>query len=168
MVRPSRDLVGAAGPPDGYMLREFRDDDAAAYGELFRLAWPDEGTLAYTRAHALPGGFLVMEEGASGLLVGSCVAFAPETPAHPDDGSLGWLVVDPEHGGRGLGRLLAASVTNRLVREGYTRPWLGTEDDRLAAIGIYRALGWQPHLYEAGMDARWRDILEQLDARRTQ
>ena len=166
MVRPARTPVDVPVLPDGYTLREYRDGDEAAYHDLFQLAWPDLGTLPHTRKHALRGGFLVVQANTSGLLVGSCVAFSPETPAHGENGSLGWLVVDPAHGGRGLGRLLAATVTNRLVEEGYALPWLGTEDDRLVAIGLYRSLGWEPHLYEAGMEARWRDISERLGAER--
>ena len=162
LVRPQRERVAVRRLPAGYTLRTFRDGDEDAYAELFRLAWPDEGTLPHTRRHALPGGFVVIEHAASGQLVASCVAFEPESPGHQGDGSLGWLVVDPQHGGRGLGSHVAATVTNRLVREGYARPWLGTEDDRLAAIHIYLSLGWQPHLYTVGMDERWREIFARL------
>jgi mycothiol synthase len=162
MVRPSRDRVAVGRTPAGYALRPFVDADAYAYNELFRLAWPDEGTLPYTVAHALPDGFLVVEREFSGELVASCVAFAPETERRGPNGSLGWLVVDPAHGGRGLGKLLAATVTNRLLDEDYVMPWLGTEDDRLIALRIYLDLGWEPSLYEAGMEARWRDIFGRL------
>lgn len=83
-------------------------------------------------------------------------------PRHAADGSLGWLVTDPAHGGRGLGALVAAAVTARLLGEGYTRPWLGTEDDRLTAIAICLRLGWQPLLYAGDMERRWRDIFARL------
>ncbi len=162
MVYPSRGRVRMPPLPRDYTLRPLRDGDEPAYDDLFRLAWPDVGTLAYTRAHALPDGLLVVEDGATGQLVASCVAFAPESPRHEGDGSLGWLVVDLAHGRRGLGTIIAATVTNRLIDEGYSLPWLGTEDDRLAAIGIYLALGWQPHLYADGMEQRWRAIFARL------
>lgn len=163
MVRPSRERISVSRLPAGYRLRTFADGDERAYGDLFRLAWPDEGTLEHTRKHALPGGFLFVEDEASRQLVASCVAFAPETPSHAENGSLGWLVVDPAHGGRGLGRLIAGTVTNRLLDEQYALPWLGTEDDRLAALHIYLAFGWEPHLYEEGMEARWRAIFDRLE-----
>ncbi len=162
MVRPSHTRLSVGPLPIGYILRGFQDNDEPAYEELFRLAWPNEGTLPYTRSHALPGGLLVVEEQPTGQLVASCVAFAPETPSHGANGSLGWLVVDALHGRRGLGKLLAATVTNRLVEERYALPWLGTEDDRLVAISIYLALGWQPHIYQSGMEARWREIFDRL------
>lgn len=167
MARPSRERVAPATVPRGYSLRAFADADAAAYDELFALAWADMGTLPYTRAHALPGGFLVVEHAESRQLVASCVAFSPGTgdARHAANGSLGWLVADPAHGGRGLGALAAATVTARLVDEGYARPWLGTEDDRLVAIAIYLRLGWQPLLYAEEMEQRWRDIFARLGRR---
>lgn len=145
-----------------YGPRVFMDGDEPAYDALFRLAWPETKTLLHTRQHALEGGFLVVEHEETGELVGSCVAFAPETPSHAANGSLGWLVVDPAHGGRRIGRWLAASVTNRLLEERYPLPWLGTEDDRVAAIHLYLSLGWEPHLYTDGMAERWQSILTRL------
>lgn len=162
MVRPSRQRLSVPMLPRGYVLRAFSSGDERAYQELFRLAWPEDGALPHTRAHALAGGFFVVEEDATSRLVASCVAFAPETPSHGENGSLGWLVVDAAHGQRGLGTVLAATVTNRLIEEAYILPWLGTEDDRLVALGIYLGLDWQPHLYEEGMEERWRKILTRL------
>ena len=154
MVRPSRERLDVPSLSRGYTLRSFRGGDELAYDELFRLAWPDVGTLAHTRAHALPSGFLVVEHDATAQLVASCVAFEPESRRHAVDGGLGWLVVDPAHGRRGLGRVVASAVTNRLVEQGYAVPWLQTEDDRGVAIAIYLDLGWQPHVYAEGMEAR--------------
>jgi mycothiol synthase len=163
MVRPSPERVAVPAVPDEYRLRTFAPGDEAAYQALFHLAWPDEGALAHTLRHALPGGFVVIDEFASGALVASCVAFGVESPdLHPNDGSLGWLVVDPAHAHRGLGRICAATVTNRLLDEGYAMPWLGTEDDRLVAIGLYLRLGWEPSLYADGMQERWTEIKQRL------
>jgi GNAT superfamily N-acetyltransferase len=163
MVRPSRERVSVPSLPPGYTLRTFRDGDELAYAELFRLAWPDVGTLQYTRAHALPSGFLLLEHDSTAQLAASCVAFEPESPRHRDDGSLGWLVVDAAHGRRGLATVIAATATNRLLDEGYALPWLGTEDDRLVALGIYLSLGWLAYLYTEGMEARWREIFARLE-----
>jgi mycothiol synthase len=162
LVRRSRAGVAPLPLPDGFRMRNYEPGDEREYRDLFRLAWPDENMLPHTLAHALPGGFLVVEEVSTKRLVGSCVAFAPETPSHGENGSLGWLVVDPAHGGRGIGAVLAATVTNRLLDEQYDLPWLQTEDDRLTAIRIYLGLGWEPHLYAEGMEARWRDIYDRL------
>jgi mycothiol synthase len=163
LVRPSRVRAEVPPLPAGYTLRTFRDGDEPGYEALFALAWPDTGTLDYTRRHALPGGFVVVEHDASRRLVASCVAFAPESPErHPHDGSLGWLVTDPAHARRRLATVAAGTVTNRLLDERYALPWLQTEDDRLVAIRLYLRLGWQPHLYAPGMEERWSAIIERL------
>lgn len=163
MVRPSRERLDVPPLPPGYTLRTYDDADLELYEDLFALAWSDTGTLEHTRAHALPGGFLVVEHDASGQLVSSCVAFEPESPErHPNDGSLGWLVTDPAHTHRGLAEIVASTVTNCLVDAGYAQPWLQTEDARIAAIRLYLRLGWRPHLYTDGMEPRWRAITEQI------
>ena len=163
MVRPAGERVVVPALPSGYRLRMYDDRDASAYEELFALAWPDTGVLDSTRTHALPGGFVVVEHDASTQLVSSCVAFVPESPErHPHDGSLGWLVTDPAHAGRGLAAVVASTVTNRLVEDGYKRPWLQTEDERLVAIRLYLRLGWCPYLYSDGMEQRWRTIFEHI------
>lgn len=165
LVLPAGDGPDVPPLPGGYVLRSFSDGDDAAYEDLFHLAWPDADMLAHTRRYALDGGFLVVEHSASALLVASCVAFGPHPSAHPRDGALGWLVVDPAHTRRGLARVVAATVTAQLRHEAPAhgwRPWLGTEDERLPAIALYLELGWRPHLYVDGMEERWQAIYDRL------
>jgi mycothiol synthase len=84
------------------------------------------------------------------------------SPRHPEAGQLGWLVTDPAHARKGLGTIVSALATNRFIVEGYSRPYLGTEDPRLAAIAIYLKLGWRPYIYVEDMEARWRSIFASL------
>ncbi len=100
---------------------------------------------------------------ASHNLVASCVAFrGSSSPRHPEAGQLSWLVTDPAHTCKGLGMIVAASVTNRLAANGFRRPYLGTEDFRIAAVSIYLTLGWRPFIYRDDMHARWRAIFARL------
>lgn len=164
MVRPS--AAGAANVPavpPGYMVRQFCPGDERQYDELFHLAFEDEGRLPETVQRTLDGGFFVVEYLASGELVASCVALRGGTsPRHPDAGQLGWLVTDPEHTRKGLGTTVSALATNRLMAEGYSQPYLGTEDPRFAAIAIYLRLGWRPYIYGKDMQSRWRAIFASL------
>ncbi len=164
MVRPSS-AAPVEVPPvrEGYALRQFRAGDEARYDDLFHLAFEDEGRFPEVLERALDGGFFVVEHLASGELVASCVAWRGSTsPRHPEAGQLGWLVTDPSHRRKGLGTLVAASATNRLAAEGYSRPFLGTEDFRIAAISIYLKLGWSPYIYRRDMESRWRAIFAHL------
>ena len=164
MVRPSSSLVGIPDLPEGYELRQYRSDDEVAYKELFNLGFEGD-RLEHTLAHVLPAGFFVIAHVASGQLVASCVAERGGWDGGHDRGILGWLIVDPSHAGLGLGTIVAAKVTNRLVEEGYGEPGLGTEDFRLAAIGIYLKLGWRPYLYMEDMERRWLETYERLGRR---
>ena len=164
MVRPSfQGMVDVPPVPEGYVLRQLCSGDEAAYDDLFHLAFADEGRFAETVGRALDGGFFVVEHLASQELVASCVAMRGSTsPRHVEAGQLGWLVTDPSHTRKGLGRIVSASVTNRLMAEGYQRPFLGTEDFRIPAIAIYLMLGWRPCIYSDDMESRWRNIYASL------
>ena len=164
MVRPVTDLVGISEVPEGYELRHYRPSDEGAYKDLFNLGFSDDH-LAHTQAQAIDDGFYVIECRASGHLVASCVALHGGWDGGHDRGILGWLIVDPSHAQQGLGTLVAGKVTNRLSKEGYKNPGLGTEDFRLAAIGIYLNLGWRPYLYRDDMDRRWRAVFERMGRR---
>lgn len=163
MVRLSTAFVDVPPIPEGYVLRQLRAGDEAEYDDLFHLAFADEGRFPETLERTLDGGFFVVEHPASGELVASCVACRGSTSLrHPDAGQMGWLVTDPSHARKGLGTIVAASATNRLAAQGYRRPFLGTEDFRIAAIAIYLKLGWSPDIYRADMEPRWRSIFARL------
>ncbi len=163
MVRLSTAPVSVPPVPDGYLFRQFRPGDEKEYDDLFHLAFADEGRFPQILEHVLEGGFFVIEDVASSELVSSCQAWRGSImPRHPDAGHIGWLVTDPSHAGKRLGTIVAASATNRVAAEGYSRPCLGTEDFRLAAISIYLKLGWKPYLYCEEMESRWRSIFAQV------
>ena len=163
MLRPGGELVTLPPVPAGYVLRQLKNGEQAAYEELFHLAWSQDVEFNYTLDDALDGGFFVVEHENTGLLVSSCAAVqAKYSRRHTNTGALGWLVTDPDHTGLGLGSLVAAAVTNRLIEEGYERPFLSTEDPRLTAISIYLRLGWRPYPYNEAMIQRWHAAFERL------
>jgi GNAT superfamily N-acetyltransferase len=159
----SAGLIEVPPTPGGYALRQFCPSDEIRYDDLFHLAFEDSDRFSEIRERTLEQGFFVVEHLASRDLVASCVAMrGSSSPRHPEAGQLGWLVTDPSHVGKGLGSIVAASVTNRLLMEDYARPFLGTEGMRTAAISIYLKLGWRPYIYRSEMEARWRSILDRL------
>jgi mycothiol synthase len=70
--------------------------------------------------------------------------------------------VDPDHRGRGLGRVVSAVVTRRLIDAGYKEIYMETQDWRLPAIKIYLKMGWVPLLFQADMPERWQVVCDKL------
>jgi GNAT superfamily N-acetyltransferase len=163
MIRPSAALVPMPPVPEGYRLRLRATFDVPLH-PLFKTVF--NGMRIHEIAgKLLPDGCFVVEHRASHRIAGFCLAFRGDRPPrHQHAGQLAYLVVDPVHFGKGLGTLLAAAVTNKLAADGYTRPFLRTDDDRLPAISIYRRHGWQPHLYTPAMAPRWKAVLDRLAA----
>jgi len=78
------------------------------------------------------------------------------------DPELGWVVVDPEHRGRGLGLLVCRAVMRYVARIGYDHAYLLTDDFRLPAIRTYLRLGFEPVAVDSGHPARWAAIYRRL------
>lgn len=81
-----------------------------------------------------------------------------------DDGTAGarlrWLIVEPEHQGRGLGKLLVRKAVSFCRKAGCRRVWLTTFAGLDAARHIYEKEGFQ--LLEEREDAHWgRTVPEQ-------
>lgn len=153
MVRQSVNPVEVPPIPKDYKLRQFHRGDDKSYQELFDLAFHMPGALAKTLEKVLTDGFFVIEHMPSATIVASCVAERESISSN--NSILGWLVCDPSHTGKRLGTIVAAAVTNKLVKEGCVSPCLSTDDFRLAAIRIYFDLGWRPYLYNPDMKQRW-------------
>ncbi len=162
MVRGPAGALSVGDAPEGYLVRQYEPRDRDTYLELFHLAFETSDPLPDVLGTRLAQGFFVVEHGDSGALAASCVAQAKPRLRYPEGGELGWLVTDPAHGGRGLGTLVAALVTNRLADEGYRQAYLLTEDFRLPALSIYLKLGWRPNLFQDDMEGRWRAIFASL------
>ncbi len=149
--------------PQGYRLRQYREPDRASYWRLFAEVFATHSRLDDLLTASLPGGFHVVEHEESGDVVASAVAAEYGREGHPERGSLQWVMANPRHAGRGIGRIAVAAATATLVEGGYQRVYLSTDDFRLPAIHVYLELGWKPYLYADDMEARWRAVFEQLN-----
>ena len=151
--------------PPGYTLRLYRASDEARFFELMEIAgwegWNDD-KLHPWKAKIIPDGwFMVIHEDREQIV---CTAMALHNykGTYPFWGELGWLVGDPNHTGMGLGLVISAAVTSRLIDAGYRNIQLFTEDHRLPAIKTYLKLGFIPSLYMKGMTARWEALCNKL------
>lgn len=155
----------ACALPAGYVLRGYRPDDEPAYLRLLELAgfegWTAE-RLGEVLPRVLPGGLFLAVRLASGELAATAMALDNPTALHPGGGELGWVAAHPEHRGQGLGVAVCAAAVGCLLRAGYRRIYLLTDDFRLPAIKTYLRLGFVPFLFQEGMEQRWQEVLRQL------
>jgi mycothiol synthase len=165
-LAPARALAAAEALPEappGYRLRTFRPGaDDAAWLRINARAFathPEQGriTLDDLRARqAEPwfdpeGFFLLVPEDAAGTVEGTAdgdpVAFqwTKTEPGQPDDardGEIYAVGVDPDHQGKGLGRLMTDVGLAHLARTGATRAVLYVEGDNTPALATYERAGF--------------------------
>ena len=152
--------------PEGYVLRAFSlERDADAYLKL-RLEggfveWPRE-KLEWLYGKACPDGIRVIEHLASGRLVASACCEKSDYAAHPEIGTLGWVMASEDFRGKGLGKAAVISAMQFLHDNHYPLAALSTDDWRIPAISIYFKLGWLPCMIEEDMPARWQAICDKL------
>lgn len=158
MIWPSLPAPGAGELPDGFALRVYRDSDETDYRELVETTFGHRFELEYWLERVVQEGFIIIEEASSGKIAATCMAARYPTERYPDGGNLGWLAARPEFQGNGLGKIVSAAVTKRLVNEGFTDIFLETDDWRLPAIAIYLKLGWTPNRFSPEMESRWADV----------
>ncbi|MDQ0679730.1 ribosomal protein S18 acetylase RimI-like enzyme [Arthrobacter pascens] len=90
----------------------------------------------------VPGSILSVAETGSSIH-GFALAMEKTSPGTATKAHLALLAVDAAYQSHGLGRSLLASITNTLVREGFTEVTLGVLEENLAARKIYEDAGWQ-------------------------
>jgi ribosomal protein S18 acetylase RimI-like enzyme len=82
------------------------------------------------------------------------------TAAHPEDGELFLLFVDPAHSGRGIGRLLLSAAHDALRDAGCTEAFLFTEERNERALALYEDAGYRRDGYVRGRDFRGHPLRE--------
>jgi ribosomal protein S18 acetylase RimI-like enzyme len=149
-------------------VRRATMDDAQAIGAVFDAAvaagWTYLGELAgepmftaedwdrLVADHAPPNVLLVAAD-RTGRILGY-------TAAHPDDGELFLLFVDPAYGGRGIGRTLLSAAHDALRAAGCQQAFLFTHEQNERALALYMSAGYRPDGQTRESDFRGTPIRE--------
>lgn len=148
-----------------YLLRTYQYADKEEIIDLMRNAgftnWDCE---RFDQAVKLcvPDGFILIVHNETNKVVATFMARHLSDELHPFGGRLDWLAVAPEHRGIGLGYIVTAAATNRLIKMGYSNIYVTTDDYRLAAIKTFLKAGFVPNLYREGMAERWEKVCSLL------
>src|SRR5437773_1920348 len=77
-------------------------------------------------------------------------------------GKLAYLIVHPEHRGKGLGTAVSALGVRRFLAGGYENICVSVDPSQLTAIKLYLKLGFVPFLHQAELAPRWEPICAEL------
>jgi mycothiol synthase len=151
--------------PEGYQLRTYQPGDESEFFQLMeRVGFPG-WTMpifdTWLQKILQDGLFFLIHQGTGGMAATAMACHNP-TPLHPFGATLSCVGVDPEHQGQGLGYIVSAAVTRRLIDAGYKEMYMETHDWRLAAIKTYLKLGWIPFLFQDDMPTRWKAVCDTL------
>lgn len=173
MVRPQlhmrrrlADLPELRVPPP-YQLRTFTPADVDPWRRLLaRTGDLGEWTLERGQRFFEPGSGMPLDSACFLTLDGDPIATA-QLHLYADGpyagmAELGWVAVDREHRGQGLGRVVSLAVLRKAADLGHEELFLRTDDHRLAAIRTYLTLGFVPWMYDDSAPDRWRKLLEEV------
>lgn len=140
--------------PAGYTLRPYRPGDETHWTRLHRAAEPffaiadDLFEQQYgAQRHVLPARMWFVED-EIGAVVASISAWWERDPGDPADRArVHWVVVHPEHQGRGLTKPMMTVALNYMARH-HTAAMLGTSSGRPWAVKVYLDFGFLPELHE--------------------
>ena len=151
--------------PEGYVLRPYRSGDDQACIDLMTSSGSTTygaERLAEILSLCLPDGWFFAIHKPSGEFGAAAAALHRPLELHPFGGELGDVAAAPNHRGKGLGLIVSAAATQRMVDAGYSNIYLKTDDHRLPAIKTYLRLGYVPFLYAPDMQERWVTVLGEL------
>ena len=146
MLRPT--LTGLPAPPTlaaPLASRRARAGDAAALAALLRSAYEGEvWEVAHVERELLHDPTVRetwVVESRERLIATASLQVRPDAP---HCAWVRWVATDPDRRREGLARALVVSVLGTAARAGCREARLETRTDRVAAIQLYRALGFEP------------------------
>lgn len=152
-------------PPFGYHLRQWQPADTPRFLDVMRRSgwafWDETFLQDIWIGRILPHTWFLLMHTQSDTLAATAMGVHSHSPQHPFGGEIGWVGSHDAHRGQGLGRVVCAAVTNRLIDMGYQHIHLYTEDFRLPALRTYLALGYVP-LLTAYDPHRWQEVCTRL------
>ena len=163
----------AAPPPEGIVLRTFRNGDEQAWADIINTTdmGGDYGiakvrqTLTH-RPRFDPAGLFFACDAATGEPLATACAWWSFSRGRMRP-TLHMVGAKPAATGKGLGRVVCRAVLDYFARGGRREVVLTTDDHRLPALATYLRLGFQPARYHRGADhaERWEAVFKALSGK---
>jgi GNAT superfamily N-acetyltransferase len=165
MARPDLDDVPQVPLPSGYAVRTYRPGDELLWTRLQRAAEPffeiadDLFEKEYGKLRDVLPQRMWFVEDAQGTVAASISAWWERPPTEPADPAnrarIHWVVVHPDHQGRGLAKPMMTVAMNFMARH-HAAAMLGTSSGRPWAVKVYLDFGFLPEAHELAKP----DVLE--------
>ena len=161
MLLPHLDGLPPLVVPSGCGLRAYEPGDEAAWARIMNECVGQDWTAKRCRAELVErpefraDGCFIATVG--GVPQGTATAWVKPALA-PETGYVHMVGVAPQQRGRGLGMLVTLATLHWFHDHGFQQVVLHTDDWRLAAIGVYRKLGFQPVLFDDRHTQRWAEV----------
>lgn len=167
MRRPDLENLPAVPElPVGYGLRLFQETDLPSLAVLMAEAFEDPQwntervREALTQSPEVKAVYVI--ESGDQIVATASARLIPDV--FPGSGYLHWMAVSPAHRGKHLGYIVTLATLHEFVRLGCKDAVLETQDERLAAIQIYKSVGFVPEHTHENHPERWGKIAELLTA----
>jgi GNAT superfamily N-acetyltransferase len=154
--------------PPGYAIRWYRPGDREAWLRIHVLAEKEVPTSAriYEEQFAAADSERARRQAflldAAGHEIGTASAWFHESYHGRRFGRVHWVAIVPEHQGKGLAKPLLTAVCNRLIELGHDNAYLTTWTNKLPAIHLYFAFGFEPEIASADDGRLWKPVLDAL------
>jgi GNAT superfamily N-acetyltransferase len=94
--------------------------------------------------------------------IGTATAWFDRNYLGKEYGRIHWVAITPKMQGQGLGKPLMTFICQRLREMGYSRVYLTTSPERIAAINLYLKFGFMPQVQNNEELTDWKKIEEKL------
>lgn len=152
MIREDLEGIPQFAAPEPFAIRGFRPGDEAAWVRIHELADIYNETtlerfeLAFGEGPAaLPERMFFLCDG-TGSEIGTATAWYNNDYRGRPFGRVHYAAVVPAFQGKGLSKPLMTAVCNRLRELAHVRAYLGTQTERVPAIGLYLKFGFVPDI----------------------
>jgi mycothiol synthase len=159
------DKPPAPDVPNGYSLRTHQPGDDGAWIKLLNTGFDPWDQDRLDRMLTRPNPRLPLEAiffitHAEGIVGSACLFL--DNGGDELVGELGWVVVNPAHQGRALGKAACLAALRYAWQHRLPSVYLRTEEARLPAIRLYLTLGFAPKMRADTHPERWRVLLNRL------
>ena len=151
--------------PEGFELHTHSEGEEAVWEEIIESAFGRHFKFDFIRLGGdyKPEHVLYISKDGKDI----ATATAIENENYPNEGWFRMVGVRADARGLGAGKMISLAALHALADRGYKSAMLSTDDERIPAICLYLSVGFEPVYLHESHEARWKSVMEKIDALRS-